>query len=263
MTKIAVIGTGYWGKNHVRAYNELKFEGVIDELTICDVDERRAKEFSNIYHIPYTTDYNELLSDDSLSGVSIATPTPTHFELAKKFMEAGVDVFVEKPITTNSKEAKELIRLAEEKKKLIMVGHIFRHHSAVKELVRVLKPGNTLVVSVPRYWPERLCWALSDDYANSNQGHIRIYKYAELITLFQRHGLLRLAVHYAHSLHSPYWWLKCLLGPTRTDSGFINLYHRFLTWDIMKQPKTTRLLDRLLNPVLGKSIVVYLKKIRA
>jgi len=141
-----------------------------------------------------------------------------------------------------------------------VLEHIPDHHSAVKELVRVLKPGNTLVVSVPRYWPERLCWALSDDYVNSNQGHIRIYKYAELITLFQRHGLLRLAVHYAHSLHSPYWWLKCLLGPTRSDSGLVNLYHRFLTWDIMKQPKATRLLDRLLNPVLGKSIVVYLRK---
>jgi predicted dehydrogenase len=142
MVKIAVIGTGYWGKNHVRAYNELKVEGVIDELTICEVDERRAKEFANIYHIPYTTDYNDLLKDDSLNGVSISTPTPTHFELAKKFMEAGVDVFVEKPMTTNSKEAQDLIKLAEDNKKLIMVGHIFRHHSAVKEIKKRIERGD-------------------------------------------------------------------------------------------------------------------------
>jgi predicted dehydrogenase len=140
--KIAVIGTGYWGKNHVRAYNELKAEGVIDELQICEMDERKAKEFSNIYHIPYTTDYNDLLKDDSLDGVSLATPTPTHFDLAKKFMEAGVDVFVEKPMTTNSIEAQELIQLAEENKRLIMVGHIFRHHSAVKELKNRIERGD-------------------------------------------------------------------------------------------------------------------------
>jgi predicted dehydrogenase len=142
MVKIAVIGTGYWGKNHVRAYNELKVDGAIDELTICDVDERRAKEFSNIYHIPYVTDYGELLSDDTLDGVSIATPTPTHFDLARKFMEKGVDVFVEKPMTTNSNEAKELIKLAEESKRILMVGHIFRHHSAVKEIKKRLERGD-------------------------------------------------------------------------------------------------------------------------
>jgi SAM-dependent methyltransferase len=142
-----------------------------------------------------------------------------------------------------------------------VLEHIPDHHRAVAELVRVLKPGMTLVVSVPRYYPERICWALSNDYASSNQGHIRIYTYNELMALFRPHGLLKTAVHHAHSLHSPYWWLKCLLGPARTDSGIIKLYHRFLTWDIMKQPKLTRFLDRLLNPILGKSLVVYFKKI--
>ena len=141
-----------------------------------------------------------------------------------------------------------------------VMEHIPDHQRAVQELVRVLKPGNTLVVSVPRYWPERICWALSDDYANSNQGHIRIYKYEELLAILESFGLMQVAVHYAHSLHTPFWWLKCVLGPTRTDSGLVNLYNRFLTWDIMKQPKVTRLLDRLLNPILGKSVVVYLRK---
>lgn len=142
MVKIAVIGTGYWGKNHVRAFNELRSEGVIDELEICEVDEKRAKDFSNIYHIPYTTDYNTLLKDDSLDGVSVATPTPTHFELAKNFIEAGKDVFVEKPMTTNSKEAENLIKIAEDNNKLLMVGHIFRHHSAVKDLKKRIERGD-------------------------------------------------------------------------------------------------------------------------
>jgi predicted dehydrogenase len=142
MVKIAVIGTGYWGKNHVRAFNELKVEGVIDELQICDVNERRAKEFANIYHIPCTTDYNDLLTDDNLDAVSIATPTPTHFELAQRFMEAGKDVFVEKPMTTDSQEADKLIQIAEDNKKILMVGHIFRHHSAVKEIKDRIERGD-------------------------------------------------------------------------------------------------------------------------
>jgi predicted dehydrogenase len=142
MVKIAVIGTGYWGRNHVRAFNELRSEGIIDELEICEVDEKKAKEFSNIYHISHTTDYNELLKDDELSGVTIATPTPTHFELAKEFMEAGKDVLVEKPMTTNSKEAQQLIDIAEKNKSILMVGHIFRHHSAVLELKKRIERGD-------------------------------------------------------------------------------------------------------------------------
>jgi UDP-N-acetylglucosamine 3-dehydrogenase len=142
MVKIAVIGTGYWGKNHVRTFNELRGEGIIDELEICEVDENKAKDFSKIYHIPYNTDYNELLKDDALDGVSIATPTPTHFELAKNFIEAGKDVFVEKPMTTNSKEAEKLIKIAEDNNKLLMVGHIFRHHSAVKDMKKRIERGD-------------------------------------------------------------------------------------------------------------------------
>jgi 2-polyprenyl-3-methyl-5-hydroxy-6-metoxy-1,4-benzoquinol methylase len=141
-----------------------------------------------------------------------------------------------------------------------VMEHIPDQHGAVREMVRVLKPGNTLVVSVPRYWPESLYWAISKDYANSNQGHIRIYKSAGLTRLLEGHGLKKWGVHYAHSLHTPFWLLKCLLGPTRSDSSIVNLYHRFLTWDIMQKPKLTRWLDRLLNPVMGKSIVLYLRK---
>jgi hypothetical protein len=63
--------------------------------------------------------------------------------------------------------------------------------------------------------------------------------------------------HRAHALHSPYWWLRCAVGPQDDDHRLVRAYTRFLTWDIMKQPRTTQLADRLLNPVLGKSLVVY------
>ena len=141
-----------------------------------------------------------------------------------------------------------------------VLEHIEAHRIAVEEIVRVLKPGCNLVVSVPRYWPERICWALSQDYRSSPGGHIRIFKQADLIADLECHGVERWAVHFAHSLHTPFWWLKCLVGPNRSDSLPVNLYHRFLTWDIMKQPRSTRFLDHLLNPILGKSLVVYLRK---
>ncbi len=141
-----------------------------------------------------------------------------------------------------------------------VLEHIPDDHAAIQELVRVLKPGRNLVVSVPRFFPERICWALSDDYHNANQGHVRIYKKNELLEGIEDAGVRNWGFHFAHSLHSPYWWLKCFVGPTREDSSIVNLYHQFLTWDIMKKPWITRFLDRLLNPLMGKSVVLYFKK---
>jgi SAM-dependent methyltransferase len=141
-----------------------------------------------------------------------------------------------------------------------VLEHIPDHETAVFEIMRVLKPGRNLVVSVPRYMPEKICWALSDEYHNANRGHIRIYKKNEIVSLLESSGAKLWASHFAHSLHTPYWWIKCLMGPTRNDSRIVNLYHRFLVWDLMKKPKITRFLDGLLNPFFGKSIVLYLKK---
>jgi ubiquinone/menaquinone biosynthesis C-methylase UbiE len=141
-----------------------------------------------------------------------------------------------------------------------VLEHIPEEESAAGEIIRVLKPGHHLVVSVPRFWPERICWALSSEYKRSNNGHIRIYKKNKLITLLENCGVKRWALQYAHSLHTPYWWLKCLVGPNREDAALVNLYHRFLSWDIMKKPKLVRWMDRLMNPILGKSLVVYFRK---
>lgn len=141
-----------------------------------------------------------------------------------------------------------------------VLEHIPDHEKAVSELVRILKPGGDLVVSVPRFLPERICWAFSEDYYNSNGGHIRIYKKKKLAGMLESAGTKLWDSHYAHSLHSPYWWLKCMVGPSRTDSGLVNLYHRFLVWDMMEHPPLTRALDKFFNPLIGKSVVFYLKK---
>ena len=143
-----------------------------------------------------------------------------------------------------------------------VMEHIPDHHRALDELVRVLKPDGHLVISVPRYFPERICWALSREYHQANQGHVRIYRKNALIRMVVATGLTLRRTHYAHSLHSPFWWLKCLVGPTREDSTAVNLYHRLLTWDILQHPWPTRQLDRLLNPLLGKSLVLYFSKPR-
>jgi SAM-dependent methyltransferase len=143
-----------------------------------------------------------------------------------------------------------------------VLEHIENHLQAIREIVRVLKPGCNLVVSVPRYWPERICWALSTYYHRVEGGHVRIFRAAQLIADLQSAGLTPWARHYAHSLHTPYWWLKCLVGPDRKGCLPVNLYQRFLTWDIMKQPCCTRMLEQMLNPVLGKSVVVYLRKVQ-
>ncbi|MCP4748169.1 MAG: class I SAM-dependent methyltransferase [Desulfobacteraceae bacterium] len=141
-----------------------------------------------------------------------------------------------------------------------VLEHIPRHRKALEESTRVLKPGACLVVSVPRRWPETLCWAFSRQYRNTPGGHIRIYKAAQLKKRIQAMGFSHLRTHWAHSLHTPYWWLKCLLGVNRDQCYPVKQYQRFLTWDIMKKPPSVRMFERLLNPMMGKSVVFYFFK---
>ncbi|MBS0014641.1 MAG: class I SAM-dependent methyltransferase [Desulfobacterales bacterium] len=141
-----------------------------------------------------------------------------------------------------------------------VMEHIIDDKKAAGELFRTLKPGGSLAVSVPRYFPEKICWALSETYCNTPGGHVRIYPRKQITGLFESLGLKLTRRHWAHSLHSPYWWLKCLAGPENDSAAPVAAYHRFLTWDLMKKPKITRAADRLLNPVLGKSLVLYFRK---
>ena len=141
-----------------------------------------------------------------------------------------------------------------------VLEHILDGKAAVVELVRVLKPGGDLVVTVPRYLPERICWALSAAYHCEPGGHIRIYKKEELMRLLEDAGTRCWRIRYRHGLHAPYWWLKCLVGHTNERSRPVRLYRRFLEWDILRHPPLTAMMDRILNPLIGKSIVFYLKK---
>jgi ubiquinone/menaquinone biosynthesis C-methylase UbiE len=141
-----------------------------------------------------------------------------------------------------------------------VLEHIAADAQAVKEIVRVLKPGGKLAVSVPRFLPERICWALSTQYHQHPGGHLRIYRRCKLVRLIEKAGTRHFWQHHAHSLHTPYWWLKCLLGIEKEAIFPVKLYQRLLTWDIMTRPRVTRLLENLLNPVLGKSLVLYFTK---
>lgn len=141
-----------------------------------------------------------------------------------------------------------------------VLEHIREDQAALGELVRVLKPGGTLAISVPRYLPERICWAFSRAYHEEPGGHIRIFRKKELQALLENAGLACLRINYKHALHAPYWWLKCLVGHKNDKFPLVNLYRRLLEWDLMKRPVVTALLERLLNPLIGKSMVFYLKK---
>ncbi len=140
-----------------------------------------------------------------------------------------------------------------------VLEHLPRDDLAMVELARVLKADGRLAVTVPRYGPELVNWALSKDYHAVPGGHIRIYRRSQLIARLRRAGLRVLGSHHAHALHSPYWWLRCLVGPKNEQHRAVRLYHRLLVWDIVKRPGATRIPDRLLNPLIGKSLVVYLR----
>jgi SAM-dependent methyltransferase len=141
-----------------------------------------------------------------------------------------------------------------------VLEHIPADQRAMDEIARVLRPGGLAAITVPAWLPERICWRLSDDYHNTPGGHVRIYTRAELETKLTRAGLLVGGHHHAHGLHSPYWWLKCAVGVHDDGHPAARAYHRLLVWDIMKRPAVTRLAEQALNPLIGKSLVVYAAK---
>jgi SAM-dependent methyltransferase len=141
-----------------------------------------------------------------------------------------------------------------------VLEHIPDDMAAMAELLRVLKPGGELAVTVPSWLPERICWALSEDYHTAPGGHVRIYTRAELEAKLKSIGFEVGDHHHAHGLHAPYWWIKCAVGVNNDGHPLAKAYHQVLVWDIMKRPLATRLAERVLNPVIGKSVVVYFTK---
>lgn len=143
-----------------------------------------------------------------------------------------------------------------------VLEHVADDLGVMAELCRVLKPGGRLAATVPSALPEQICWWLADSYhaPAAVGGHVRIYGQPELATKLAVSGLVPAGSHRAHALHSPYWWLKCAVGLDNEHNPLVRAYHKLLVWDITDAPRLTRTTERLLNPVLGKSLVVYADK---
>jgi SAM-dependent methyltransferase len=141
-----------------------------------------------------------------------------------------------------------------------VLEHIADDIGALLELARVLRPGGTMAVTVPRCGPEVLNWLLSEQYHRVQGGHIRIYRRSTLARRLRAAGLVAGECHHAHGLHAPYWWLRCLVGPANDTNPLVAAYHRLLVWDIERGPWLTRTAERLLAPLVGKSLVVYARR---
>ena len=144
-----------------------------------------------------------------------------------------------------------------------VLEHLPDVDAALAEIGRVLKPGGRLAVSVPRAWPERICWRLAagpGGYADQPGGHVRIFEGKVLRRTIAGRGFTWRGAHYAHALHSPFWWLKTAFWGRRDEHPVVRAYHRFLVWDLMRRPWITRALERLLDPLMGKSLVLYFDK---
>lgn len=141
-----------------------------------------------------------------------------------------------------------------------ILEHLPDDGKAISEISRIVKPGGRVAITVPRWLPERVCWLLSDAYHEVEGGHVRIYRADELVGKLRDAGLRPVRQDHAHALHSPYWWLKCAVGVGKESHPLTTAYHRLLVWDLMRGPWLTRTAERLLNPVLGKSVAIYLVK---
>jgi predicted dehydrogenase len=137
VTKVGVVGLNYWGPNLVRNFDELA------ELTwLCDLDEELRHRLSARYPAARTTgEYGNMLDDDDLDAVVIATPVPTHYELARQALEAGKHVFVEKPPAMRASEMDELVDLAAERDRVLMPGHLLLYHPGVLKLKELVDSG--------------------------------------------------------------------------------------------------------------------------
>lgn len=141
-----------------------------------------------------------------------------------------------------------------------ILEHVPADGQVIAELIRVLRPGGTLAVTVPRWLPERVCWLLSDEYHSNEGGHIRIYRASELRAKVTAGGMEWTHSHHAHGLHSPYWWLKCAVGVSKPRHPLVAGYYRLLVWDMMSRPRITKAAESLLNPMIGKSVALYFEK---
>jgi UDP-2-acetamido-3-amino-2,3-dideoxy-glucuronate N-acetyltransferase len=134
---VAVVGVGYWGKNLVRNFHDLGALGAL-----CDAEESVEASYKQKYaDVKFYREFSAVLSDPSITALALATPAVTHYELAKTALETGKDVLVEKPLAIDVKHGEELVRLADAKGRILMVGHILQYHPAILKLRQLIRNG--------------------------------------------------------------------------------------------------------------------------
>ena len=136
MVRIGVVGTGGWGKNHVRVLNELQCLAAV-----CDTDTQRADSFSKNFHVPGYASMDAMLKKEKLDAVTICTPASTHFQMATQALAAGVHAFVEKPMTTTVKDGELLIEAAKNANRFLTVGFIERFNPPITALKQAISDG--------------------------------------------------------------------------------------------------------------------------
>ncbi|CEG13382.1 Similar to 1-carboxy-3-chloro-3,4-dihydroxycyclohexa-1, 5-diene dehydrogenase [groundwater metagenome] len=146
--KVAVIGAGNMGKNHIRIYSEMNN---VELIGVVDLNDKIGKEIANKFNTNYFSDYKEVV--DKVNAVSIVVPTKFHYGIAKEFLNSGVDVLIEKPITINLNEADEIIGLADKNKLILQVGHVERFNPAIIELSKYIKPDEIISIDASRIGP--------------------------------------------------------------------------------------------------------------
>jgi len=136
---VAVVGLGYWGPNWVRNFQQGQFAR---RIVACDLDETRRAHVSQLYSdLETTSRFEDVLSDPDIEGIVVATPVSTHYKMARRALEANKSVLVEKPLATSSQEAEELLNLARERKKVLMVGHTFEYSAPVLKMREIIASG--------------------------------------------------------------------------------------------------------------------------
>jgi len=141
-----------------------------------------------------------------------------------------------------------------------VLEHLEDYNKAIQEIHRVLKPGGYFLASVPSFLPEKICWMLSKEYQNMPGGHVRIFKKSRILKVMQDHNFSFIQSEKYHAFHSAYWWLRCIFWKTQENNFLVKVYKKILERHILKNTPIMDVIEKLLNPILGKSISFYFKK---